>query len=146
MVGYAGRAFLHSMRRARYKDEARQARAVSDPVYLNQAFRLDVQWWFDNLRKLNGFISLVDMDATCDIRIDATGHDGIGVFCDGGFVSISASEVRHHELAQDHSALESSTDWELFGFLVLIRAFGSYLGGKRVMIRNDNENAVRAVK
>ena len=90
MVVYGGRVFLHSMRRARYKDEAGHARAVNDHVYLNQKFRLDVQWWLDNLRKQNGYISLVDMDATCDIRIDATGHGGIGVFCDDGFVAICA--------------------------------------------------------
>ena len=88
----------------------------------------------------------MDADATCVIRIDVTGLGGIGVFCDGGFVALSGAQLRQHYLGIGHPDTSSSTEWELFGFLVAVRAFGEYMQGKHVLICNDNLNAVRFVR
>ena len=79
-VVYGGRAFLHSMQRRRYRDAAGHVRAVNDHIYLNSAFLLDVAWWRRSIEHFNGFVSIVDADASCNIRIDATGLGGVGVF------------------------------------------------------------------
>ena len=41
---------------------------------------------------------------------------------------------------------ETSTEWELFGFLVLLRAFPEYVRGKTIRVVDGNYNAVRAVR
>ena len=134
------------MRRCRYRDAAGHVRAVNDRIYLNSAFLLDVAWWRRNIEHFNGFVSIVDADATCDIRIDATGLGGVGVFCDGGFVALSGAQLRQHYLGIGHPDTSSSTEWALFGFLVAVRAFRKYMQGKHVLICNDNLNAVRFVR
>ena len=109
-VVYGGRAFLHSMQRRRYRDAAGHVRAVNDHIYLNSAFLLDVAWWRRSIEHFNGFVSIVDADATCDIRIDATGLGGVGVFCDGGFVALSGAQLRQHYLGIRHPDTSSSTE------------------------------------
>ena len=91
-------------------------------------------------------MSIVDADATCVIRIDAKGLGGIGAFCDGGFVALSRVQLQQHYLGIGHPDTSSSTEWELFGFLVAVRAFGEYMQGKHVLVCNDYLNAVRFVR
>ena len=45
MPVYGGRAFLHRMRRLRYRTDSGAARAPHHHIHLNRAFLLDVQWW-----------------------------------------------------------------------------------------------------
>jgi hypothetical protein len=104
-------------------------------------------WSFgDETSWLKDCVSIVEADAVCDVRIDATGHGGVGVFCDGGFVALSSSDNRKHYLGLNHPSTTSSAEWELFGFLVVVRGFGEYMRKKRVLIMNDNQTAVNDVK
>jgi hypothetical protein len=48
-VVYGGRAFLHSTRRGRYRDDEGHVRAVNDSIDLNRAFLLDVEFWRRNI-------------------------------------------------------------------------------------------------
>jgi hypothetical protein len=61
-------------------------------------------------------------------------------------VALGSNEIREHYLGVRHPSTTSSTEWELFGFLVAVRAFGEYMRGKHVLICNDNLNAVRFVR
>lgn len=96
-------------------------------------FKADCQWWRDNLVWLNGEVPLTEPCATCIAYIDATGLGGIGVYVDGAFASLAPDSVRSQaapgEVGYDHPCTETSTEWELFAFLVLLRWFGAALHG-----------------
>ena len=113
-------------------------------------FKADCQWWRDNLVWLNGEVPLTEPCATCIACIDATGLGGIGVYVDGAFASLAPDSVRSQaapgEVGYDHPCTETSTEWELFAFLVLLRWFGAALHGIVVRVHNDNGKAVRAVQ
>eukprot|EP00892_Ulva_mutabilis_P011062 jgi/Ulvmu1/8328/UM042_0034.1 len=53
LVVYGGRAFLHGVRRLRYRPDG-QARAGHHRVHVNAALREDMAWWSAHLRLLNG--------------------------------------------------------------------------------------------
>jgi len=143
-VVYGGRAFMHSMRSLRHKEGCALLRHVSDRIHLNKPFLADVQWWIDNLVRFNGEIPIVEAQAQHDVRLDATGKGGIGVFVDGGFLSFSPGQ--QHTLLRGHPTTEFANEWELFAFAVLLRAFGPYLANHHVLVLSDNYVAVQAVR
>lgn len=144
-VVYGGRAFLHRMRRLRFRGETGVAMPCHYHIFMNLEFRLDLVWWWDHLVLLNGAATIVDPADDCDIRLDATGHGGLGIFCDGGFVSLSPARVRCIDEGAGHPLTDHSNEWELFSFVVLLRLYGEYLRDRVVSPVNDNACAVCAI-
>jgi hypothetical protein len=152
MVVYGGRAFLHRIRRLRYRDERGVPRPPQHRIYCNVQMRCDLEWWQTNLAVFNGE-ARVPWDACgCDIRLDATGTGGLGVFVDGGFLARPPAVTRSDdgsgpaELCRGHPDTNWANDWELFAFVVLMRAYGEYLRDKAVRVVSDNFAAVRGVR
>ena len=145
-VVYGGRAFLHRMRALRFRDDEGRVRPVHHRIYLNLQFRYDLDWWIQYLESHNGAALIVDPSDDCDVRLDATGSGGLGIFCDGGFVSLSPSAVRASCVCIGHPTREWANHWELFNFIVLLRLFGPYPANKVVSPVCDNSFTVNAIK
>ena len=99
-VVFGGRAFLHGVRRLRYRSDG-TVRGAGHHVHVNKALKEDMRsgWWAHHLRALNGdrgtpivspFIAHEDLQITLDAR---GGSGGVGVFVDGAFVGLTGAEV-----------------------------------------------------
>jgi len=78
--------------------------------------------------------------AETDARTPVTGTGCIGVFVDGGFVSLSYSQLC--QLFDDVPDIHSQvTVWETYAVLVMLRLFSAALCGKHILIRIDNPGA-----
>lgn len=150
-VVYGGRAFMHRIRVLRYRGEGGVARPPHHRIHLNREFLLDIEWWIENLQACNGRARMPCDAVECDIRLDATGDGGLGVFVDGGFVALAASQSRTFEAAggvptcSDHPTTLEANHWELYNVVLLLRVFGDYLRGKVVTIVSDNSACVAGV-
>ena len=146
-VVYGGRAFLHRMREVRHSGETpEKLMPPHHRIHLNQGFVLDLLWWQDKLSRFNGMVRTVSLESTCDVRLDATGLGGLGIFVDGGFVEFAPGEIQISPYGAGHPTRESANDWELFNFVVLMRVFGSYLANRTVVVDCDNACSVSAVR
>lgn len=133
-----GMLFLNDFRSAVLK--------VSRPhhrVTLTRAALNDLAWWAQAVQLCNG-ICACPQPATKSAYTDARGADygdepGIGVFVDGGFVSLSASACMN--LFDDTPSFDAPIQlWELFAVVVLLRLFGDYLRGEAWQLVGDNSN------
>ena len=82
----------------------------------------------------------------CDIRLDATGDGGLGIFIDGAFLGLSPAETRTHWACVDHPCTPWANHWELYNFVVLLRVYSDYVRNKVILIDNDNMAAIAAVR
>lgn len=146
MVVYGGRAFLHRIRRLRYRTDGGAALAPNHHVYLNMQFRFDVDWWLENLLLYNGAARVPIVSDECDIELDATGVGGLGIFCSGGFLALSSAEAPLFWACGDCPDTEFANHWELYNFVVLHRVFGDYLRDRVVSVKCDNMAAVLGVR
>ena len=145
-VVYGGRAFLHRLRKLRFRDEEGHVRPVHHRIYLNLQSRADGIWWVEHLSMFNGAAQIVDPADDCTIHLDATGEGGLGIFCDGAFVSFSPSATRASPVCTGHPESTWANSWELFNFVVLLRLFGHYLRDKVISPLTDNMFSVGAIR
>ncbi len=145
-VVYGGRAFLHRLRRLRYRDAKGHVRPVHHHIYLDLQSRADGEWWLNNLAFHNGGAIIVDPSDLCDVRLDATGEGGLGIFVDGAFVGFSPEATRGADVCIGYPESEWANHWELFNYTVALHLFGPYLQDKVVSPVNDSSFAVGAIK
>jgi hypothetical protein len=105
MVVYGGRAFLHRFRTLRHvgcrPDEP--ALHPSHHLKLNADVRLNIDCrWLENMIVFNGKANVVSAPHACDIRLDATGAGGLGIFIDGGFLGLTPAQTRARSACTDH--------------------------------------------
>ena len=122
------------------------ARPAHHRIYLNREIYLDIQWWCENLLQFNGKARIPAVAHECDIRLDATGDGGLGVFIDGAFIALSSDKSRQFWAASDHPVTSDANHWELFNFVVLVRTYADYLRDKVVVVDNDNTAAIFGVR
>lgn len=144
-VVYGGRAFLHRMRRLRFRAGSGHAMPVHHRIHMDLEFKLDAEWWLSSLFVFNGQANIVDPTDDCDIRLDATGDGGLGLFCDGAFLALSPDRVRITPECVGHPQTTWANEWELFNFVVLLRFFGPYLANKIISPLTDSACAVFAI-
>ena len=145
-VVYGGRAFLHRLRKLRFRDDEGHVRPVHHRIYLNLQSRADGFWWLEHLAMHNGAALIVDPTDACDARLDATGEGGLGIFCDGAFVSFSPTATCSPAVCVGHPQTAWANHWELFNWVVFLRLFGHYLQNKVVSPVCDNAFSVGAIK
>ena len=96
-VVYGGRAFLHGVRRLRFRPDG-AARAGHHKVYVNRALREDMAWWLEHLDLLNGdrrvpMVAAGVVHDQVEAYLDARGGSGgVGVFVNGAFVGLTGEE------------------------------------------------------
>ena len=95
---YGGHAFLHGVRRVRFRPEG-GVRGASGRVHVSVPFREDMRWWMANLCLLNGdlrtrIVSMHVPDRVEDIFLDASRRSGgIGIFVQGALAGLKGLEV-----------------------------------------------------
>jgi hypothetical protein len=175
-VVFGGRAFLHGLRRLRYRGDSGVALAAGHRVHVSVALREDMRWWEHHLRLLNGdvatpivapFMCHEDLQIFLDAR---GGSGGIGVFFDGAFVALTGAEVNERypagvgagpggwaEVASPGvrrtlscgTVAEPSTEanhWELMAFVVLLDLFPDALRNRHVVVMSDSQSAISCVR
>lgn len=144
---FGGRAFLHRIRHLRFSKSGEHALSPHLHVHLDVEFKADVQWWFSNISRLNGQRPLVVQDDSCLIQLDATGNGGLGIFIDGGFVSLAPEEVLEvtKGLSIPPPTSNYANEWECYNVAVLLHLFGEYLESRSVVIWCDNQCTVSAI-
>lgn len=172
-VVFGGRAFLHGLRRLRFRPDG-GVRGASHRIHVSAALRLDMAWWLTHLERLNGDrrIPIVAMGVehqVTNVFIDARGGPGgVGLFVDGGFVGLTGEEcnARYPAWMRDGRAAalaspglrrqldtgawaepsEWANHWELFAFCVLLDLFPDVFRDKFVVVRSDSMAACRCVR
>lgn len=158
-VVYGGRAFLHGVRRLRFRPNG-GVRGARDHVHVTMFFRADMLWWILHLALLNGdlrtrIVSMHMADRVDGVSIDARGGSGgVGMFVFGGFLGLTGEQVNARypaggKLVSPGCWDVPSTDanhWEMFAFIVLLDMFASCFAGKYVVIDSDSMTACRCVR
>jgi hypothetical protein len=172
-VVFGGRAFLHGVRRLRFRPEG-GVRGVSHRVHVPTALRLDMQWWIDCLRLRNGDrrVPIVAMGVEhqqVNTYLDARGGSGgVGLFVDGGFLGLTGEECnaaypalqpdgvpatlaspgvrRQLETGEWVAPSVEANHWELFCFCVLLDVYPEVFRDKFVVTRSDSMSACRSVR
>ncbi len=133
----------------------RVTRGVTNPnnrIRLTREFFLDVDWWDENLEKLNGRpVPLAAGECREIVRCvtDATGTGKIGIWMDGAFVHITQEEVR--ELCPEIPPAESLEKeihvqtWEAAAPLCVLRLFPLVTEGRELHVLTDNSAAEAAL-
>jgi len=134
------------MRRLRWRTEGGAPRPSHHHIYLNSELYKDVMWWLQHLAVFNGEAQIPAPAQRCDIRLDATGDGGLGLFVDGAFLGLSPEQVRAHWACSECPDTPHANHWELYNFAGLLRVFPDYLRNKVVMVDNDNMAAVAGVR
>lgn len=131
-VLFSGRLFLN-----RILATKRRASRFAHPIYLEEAFRDDVQWWVEALRIRNG-VSFLVHDSSAEITLDASTDGwhgrvpGIGAyhFQLNEFISVSPPEHLH----QLHIS-----DLELLAHVLVARVWGPQMAKQQVTVWTDNK-------
>lgn len=173
-VVFGGRAFLHSVRRLRFRSDG-VVRGAWHKVHVSSSLRRDMRWWLDHLGLLNGDrgVPIVARTAEADaldIFLDARGGPGgVGVFCDGAFLGLTGAETNARYPAREAGtgawcALASpgvarrvdtgailppsreANHWELFAFAVLLDVFPDVLRDRFVVVHSDSVSAIKCVR
>lgn len=158
-VVYGGRAFLHGVRRLRFRPEG-GVRAATHHVHVNQFLRDDMSWWQQSLELRNGdrrspIVAMHEAARVEGIFIDARGGSGgVGMFVLGGFLGLTGSEC--NALYPSGGAIVSpgnwalpSTEanhWELFAFVVLLDVFPAVFEDTFVAVDSDSMTAIKCVR
>ena len=161
-VVYGGRAFLHGLRRLRFRGGLpdKGVRAAKHHVHVNVGLRADLLWWQEHLVLFNGdrrvpIVSLHIAHREEDIFIDARGGTGgVGVFVNGGFVGLTGEQCNERyplgsELVSPGSWVSPSTEanhWEMFAFCVLLDLFPLVLQNRFVVVDSDSMSAIKCVR
>ena len=130
-VIFAGRLFLN-----RILSTKRRASKFKQAIYLDEAFRDDVQWWLEALQARNG-VSFLVQESTSFITLDAStngwfqGAPGIGAYNQHLNEYISVSPPPH--LHQLHIS-----DLELLAHVLVARAWGPQMASQHVTVHTDN--------
>ena len=131
-VIFAGRLFLNRI----LATKRRATRATHKTIYLDEAFRDDVQWWLEALDLRNG-VSFLVQKSTATITLDASttgwsdGSPGIGAynFDRNEFISVSPPQHLH----QLHI-----NDLELLAHVLVARIWGPQMDSVHVKVFTDN--------
>ena len=132
-VIFAGRLFLNRV----LATKRRAARATYKTIYLDEAFRDDVQWWLEALDLRNG-VSFLVQKSTMVITLDASttgwsdGSPGIGAYNydKNEYISVSPPPQLHN--------LHIS-DLELLAHVLVARVWGPELESIHVKVYTDNK-------
>jgi hypothetical protein len=162
-VVFGGRAFLHGLRRLRFRADG-VLRAAHHRVHVNLALREDMRWWNENFELRNGDKRVPIVvhglpHERCEAYLDARGGSGgVGVFLDGGFVAFTGSECNKlyptlspgvtRCVGGGREALPSSeaNHWEMFCFVVMLDCFPDVLRNRFVVVRSDSMSACKCVR
>ena len=138
-VFFAGRLFLN-----RVLATKRRAARLKHSIYLEEAFRDDIQWWLEALQLRNG-VSFLVHKATAEISMDASsngwhdGKPGIGAYNYALNEYISVSPPSHlHDL--------HISDLELLAHLLVARVWGPQLAHQHVTVHTDSKACFWLVK
>ena len=136
---FAGTLFVN-----RVLTTKRRAAKFSHSIYLQEAFRDDIQWWLEALQVRNG-VSFLVQDATVKISLDASsngwanGAPSIGAYHHGLHEYISVSPPP--ELHDLHIS-----DLELLGDLLVARVWGPQMVHQHICILTDSECCLFLIK
>jgi len=161
-VVYGGRAFLHGVRRLRFRNRDPRAPPLlaHERVAVDPGLRADMAWWSENLELFNGDrrAKLVSQSAehrVLGIQLDARGGDGgVGVWFDGAFIGLTCAECNARYPAGGTlvspgawvPASGAGNHWEMFAFCVLLDLFGDLLVGQYVEVESDSMSAIKCVR
>ena len=136
---FAGTLFVN-----RVLTTKRRAAKFSHSIYLEEAFRDDIQWGLDALPVRNG-VSFLVQDATVKISLDASsngwanGAPSIGAYHHGLHEYISVSPPS--ELHDLHIS-----DLEILGDLLVARVWGPQMVHQHIYVHTDSECCFFLVK
>ena len=138
-VLFAGRLFVNQILATK-----RRAAKFTHNIYLEEAFRDDIQLWLEALQVRNG-VSFLVQDVTTEIILDASsngwfnGETGIGAYHHGLHEYISVSPPPHlHDL--------HISDLELLSHLLVARIWGPQMVHQHVRVLTDSECCFFLVK
>jgi hypothetical protein len=140
-VIYGGSLLLNPIRRC-----GRKCNKPHHRVYLRAEARLALRWWHTALHTFNGSRQILSKQPKPWqlLTTDACGEwdtaeAGIGLFVDGGFCGLTATDCQ--QLFPDAPASGAPIQlWELFAVLALARLYGPYLSGQYWQLGIDNAN------
>ena len=170
-VVYGGRAFLHGVRRLRYRADG-VARAGHHKIYVNRALKEDMRWWLAHLEGMNGdrrvpMVAAGVEHEQVEAYLDARGGSGgIGVFVDGAFIGLTGEECNAKYPWQEGEAYGvcspgvrrqvaggcwedpsvHANHWELFAFCVLLDTFPDVVRNRFLVVRSDSMSACKCIR
>ena len=158
-VVFGIKAFLHSVRRLRYRSELTTLPG-SRLVRIPESVRLDMQWVVNNLAKFNGdrrvpIVASGWSGPFSEAFIDARGASGgVGIFLEGAFVGLTGAQCNAMFPAGGPISSPGTWDvpsevanhWELFAFVVLLYLFGPVLVNQVLRVQSDSVTAIRCVR
>ena len=161
-VVYGGRAFLHGLRRLRFRGglAERGARAGHHHVYVNRFLRLDLCWRLENLVLRNGDCRIPIVSMRLEhreegIMIDARGGDGgVGLWANGGFAGFTGEQCNALYPAGGEIVSPGNweppsrdgNDWEMFGYVMFLDVFPLVVQNKFVVFESDSMTASSGVR
>ena len=140
-VVFAGRAFVFHLAALL---RAAHGKPVHHRLHLTAAARADVQWWLGHVDRCNGGQAILPhapvlwrVFQTDASLTGAAGQPCIGVWLHGGYVSLSAADLR--SLFADVPCLGADINvWEMYAVVVACRLFAEYMAGQHWRVRTDN--------
>ena len=141
-VVYGGRTFLR-----RILDTMSGGQQPAHHLKLGSAFRSDIRWWLDNLATFNGQAVILPACSTAvhEFQTDAEGSGAVGAFLWGGYVGLSAAQVRRLLPADTPPPGLHISVYETFAVLVAVRLFPEAVRNKHLCVRSDNTATVAAI-
>ena len=137
-VVYGGRVFMRAC-----LDGLSTVQHPGHHVTFNQALRDDLAWWLSAAALHNGRLALAPNLPTFYVYTDAclAPVPSVGVFYDGGFVSLALPGLLSLGLPTP-SSLDDINPWECFAILVAVSLFAPCWRGGRVVFFCDNAATV----
>ena len=126
-----GRLFL-----ARMLDTDRRATILDKEVPIDQCFRLDCQWWLENIKRCNG-VSILEYQHSAEISVDACTNSSSGPAVVGGF-NFNNGEFFKIKVSEEQQEWHIC-NLELLAHLVAARIWGHLWKGHNVLGHTDNE-------
>jgi hypothetical protein len=162
-VVHGGRAFLHGLRRLRFRGgfEASGARAAHHRVYVNAYLRLDLlcgcaAWsCATGTGVFRSFRCERSIGRKASIAQDARGGSGgVGIFVNGGFLGLTGAGCNRHYPAGGHlvspgcwaTPSVEANHWEMFAFCVFTDLFPMVAVNKYIVVFSDSMSAMKCVR
>ena len=134
-----GRVFLN-----RVLATKRWAASLSAPIYIDSAFRADVQWWADSLISTNGISFLVPR-LEVEVSLDASSNGWHGGRPGLAGVNHSTGEFFAAPAPPEFESWHISAH-ELICHLIAIRLWGHQWSGQQIRGKSDSEPCVFLLK
>lgn len=137
-VVYGGRAFMRSL-----LDGLSTMYHPGHHVRVSSLMRADLRWWLEHASLHNGQVSLAPASPAFFVYTDAclSPAPSVGVFCAGGFVSLSGAALAQLALPLPPAGSDINV-WECFAVLVAVHLFAAWWRGARVLVLCDNASTV----